>query len=300
MLKSFDNAIYHSIVEQSVDAVIVINRSGDIVSWNASAERVFGYTSSEVIGKYVHDILPAVDLREKANESFCKFKKKGTGPLVGKILQVRGRKKNGEEVHVQFSFNTVEVEGELFAFAFIRDISELILLQEKLRNQATIDDLTGILNRRSYIERAGIAFDMSVRHKEPFTLLMMDIDFFKKINDQYGHLIGDIALKEFTHNISKIIRTEDIFARIGGEEFILALIKTPIDIASSLAERIRFATENLTINTSNLSFKLTVSIGISSIEIDDQSLEQVQSRSDVALYEAKKSGRNCIILNVSK
>lgn len=299
MSKDFDDLVYRSIVENSVDAVVIINRSGDIISWNAAAERMFGYNSSEVIGKYVHDILPSHDLREKANKSFNKFKIKGTGPLVGKVLQVRGLKKNGDEIHVQFSFNTVEVKGELFAFAFLRDISELISLQEKLTHQATIDELTNILNRRAFLKQAEAAYSMSIRHKEPLTLLMMDIDFFKEINDQYGHQAGDIALQEFAKNISEIIRTEDIFGRVGGEEFFLALLKTPINIAVDMAERIRLAIEGVTITTSNLCFRLTVSIGITSIEKGDSSLQEMQNRCDKALYEAKKAGRNRVVLSGS-
>jgi diguanylate cyclase (GGDEF)-like protein/PAS domain S-box-containing protein len=299
MKSDFDELVYRSIVESSMDAVVIINHSGDIIWWNAAAERMFGYDSSEVIGKYVHDILPAHDLREKADNSFNIFKSKGTGPLIGKSLLVRGLRKNGDEFHVQFSPNTVEVKGELYVFAFLRDVSDLVSLQEKLKHQATIDELTGILNRRAFLQQAEAAYNMSTRHKEPLTLLMMDIDFFKKINDQYGHHAGDIALQKFAKNISEITRTEDIFGRVGGEEFFLALIKTPIDIASYLAERIRLATEGLTITTSDLSFTLTVSIGITSIEKGDQSLQEMQNRCDEALYKAKKTGRNRVVLSGS-
>ncbi len=126
---------------------------------------------------------------------------------------------------------------------------------------------------------------------------MMDVGFFTKINDPYGHHAGDIALQAFVKNISKIIRAEDIFGRVGGEEFFLALIKTPIDVASSLAERIRQATAELTITIADLSFKMTVSIGITAIEKGDKSLLEMQNRCDKALYEAKKTGRNRVVLS---
>ncbi len=297
MINDSNELIFRSIVENSLDAVVIINRSGDIIWWNVAAERMFGYDSSEVIGKYVHDILPAHDLREKANKSFKLFKNKGTGPAIGKALLVRGLRKNGDEFHVQFSPNTVDVNGELYVFAFLRDISDLVSLQEKLKYQANIDELTGILNRREFLRQAKTAYEMSIRHKEPLALLMMDIDFFKKINDQYGHHAGDIALQELAKNVSKIIRTEDIFGRVGGEEFFLALIKTPIDIAFHMAERVRLATENMLITTPSFSFKLTVSIGITAIEKGDTSLLELQNRCDNALYEAKKTGRNRVVLS---
>ncbi|MEL0612200.1 diguanylate cyclase [Marinomonas arenicola] len=294
MSTKFDDSVYRSIVENSIDAVVIINRSGDIVSWNSAAEQIFGYTASEAIGKYVHDILPAHDLRDKANKSFQKFKKKGSGPLVGKVLQVRGLKKNGDEVHVQFSFNTAVVNGELFAFAFIRDISELIDLQEKLIFQATVDPLTNLLNRRAFLQQTEAAFNMSKRHKEPLSLLMIDFDFFKEINDQYGHHVGDIVLKEFSSKTSKLLRTEDIIGRIGGEEFVIALTKTPIEYSLKLAERIRVSTENINIKTPGLSVSFTVSIGVSCIENNDESLQQLLERSDKAMYKAKKE-KNCVV-----
>ncbi len=160
MKSGFDEIIYRSIVENSMDAVVIINRSGDIMGWNIAAERMFGYAPSEVIGKYVHDILPAHDLREKANKSFDTFQKKGTGPSIGKSLMVRGLRKNGDEFHVQFSPNTVEVNGELYVFAFLRNISELVSLQEKLKHQATVDELTGILNRREFLQQSEVADNM--------------------------------------------------------------------------------------------------------------------------------------------
>ncbi len=173
-----EDSVYRAIVENSIDAVVIINRSGDIIAWNSAAERIFGYKASEVLGKYVHDILPAHNLRDKANKSFQKFQKKGTGPLVGKVLQVCGLKKNGDEIHVQLSFNTTVVNGELLAFAFMRDISELVVLQDKLEYQATVDHLTNLLNRRAFMIQAEIAFGLSKRHKEPLSLLMIDLDFF--------------------------------------------------------------------------------------------------------------------------
>ncbi|MCP4264751.1 MAG: diguanylate cyclase [Candidatus Brocadiaceae bacterium] len=296
MKTDIDKNIYRSIVENSIDAVVIADQLGNIVFWNDASEKLFGYSSSEVIGEYVHDVLPAYDLRDKANKSFNEFKKKGTGPVIGNTLQIRGLKKNGDEVHVQFSPNTIEVDGKLYIFAFLRDISDLIILQEKLRVQATVDELTGLLNRRSYIERTEIAFSMSLRHKQPLSLLMMDIDNFKKINDKYGHLVGDIMLKAFSSCVSRSIRSEDILARVGGEEFIVAMGNSPIDAALLLAERIRLEIESLLIDTSGHKIRMTVSIGVSSIKSEDRSLEQLQHRCDKALYKAKNSGRNSVEL----
>lgn len=296
MKNELDSDVYRSIVEQSIDAVVIINRSGDIVSWNPSAERLFGYRSEEVLGKYIHDILPTNEHRKKANESFKKFQHKGDGPLVGKMLQVRGVTKSGKEVHVQFSFSTVQVNGELYAFGFLRDISDLIHLQEKLISQSITDELTGIPNLRYYRERANTSFYLSSKNNEDLSLIMLDIDFFKKVNDQYGHQGGDIALQAFASNISQNIRAEDLFARVGGEEFVIALPKTPIEAAAAIAEELRAATEQLVIKTPDTTFQLTVSIGVASLHPGDSSLEDIQNRCDNALYQAKNTGRNRVVM----
>lgn len=93
MRKELDSHFYQVIVEKSINAVVITNSSGDIISWSTTAERIFGYSSSEVMGTYVHDILPAHDLRKKANESFKTFQDKSIGPLIGKSILVRGLKK---------------------------------------------------------------------------------------------------------------------------------------------------------------------------------------------------------------
>jgi len=291
-----DKDVYRAIVENSIDAVIVADQLGNIVFWNDASEKLFGYSFLEVVGKYVHDILPAYNLRDKADKSFNKFKEKGNGPVIGNSLQVRGLKKNGKEVHLQFSPNTIEVDGQLYIFAFLRDISDLITLQEKLRSQAMIDELTGLLNRRSYIERTEIAFSKSIRHKQPLSLMMLDIDYFKKINDKFGHLVGDLTLKAFSNSVAKLIRTEDLLARVGGEEFIIVMENLSIDNALILAERIRSEIDNLLINASGHQIKLTVSIGLASMISDDHSLELLQHRCNKALYQAKNSGRNRVKL----
>jgi diguanylate cyclase (GGDEF)-like protein/PAS domain S-box-containing protein len=289
------NNIFQLIAEKSLDSIIIINSSGHIVFFNDASEKLFGYTFSEVVGKYVHDILPAHDLRNKANKGFKKYQTDNNGPLIGTTVTVRGLKKNGEEVHIQFTLNSINHEGEYFSFSFLRDVTQQVLLQEKLTTQATTDTLTKVLNLRSYNDRASKEFNSAKRHKENFSLLLLDIDFFKKINDQYGHDIGDIALKTFTKTISQTIRQDDIFSRIGGEEFAVALVKVNIDYVLNIAEKIRLLIENLEIRTSSSSFKMTVSIGVAQMESQDNNLRDLQKRSDKALYEAKHSGRNCVV-----
>ncbi|AZG36171.1 sensor domain-containing diguanylate cyclase [Shewanella psychromarinicola] len=289
-----NESTYKTIVKQSTDAVIIADANGNILSWNDCAEQIFGYTEQEVLGKHVHEILPTKKLKIRADASFDKFKKNNDfGPLIGKGIHVQGLTKAGKEVHVHFSPNVTKIDGETIIFAFIRDISDIITLQEKLRLQSTTDELTSILNRRAFLEQFKTAFGLAQRHHEHFSLLLFDIDYFKKINDQYGHHVGDRVIQGFAHHIQQTIRDEDIFGRVGGEEFYLALPRIAQSDAEVVAERIRESIEAMVIITEQYSLSVTTSIGIASLLADD-SCDLIQQRSDVALYRAKNSGRNCV------
>ncbi|OUR64057.1 hypothetical protein A9Q79_08280 [Methylophaga sp. 42_25_T18] len=291
-----DNEAFRAIVESSIDAVVIINREGDIVFWNSAAELMFGYSETDVLGKYVHDILPTHDQREKADESFKKFQEVGTGPLVGKILQVKGLKKNGDIIDVQLSFNTVDIHGELFAYGFLRDISDMVARQENLEEQASIDGLTHTLNRRAFLEQSEKAFSFAKRHDSTLSVLMLDLDFFKEINDSFGHDAGDVALELFANKISSMLREEDLFGRIGGEEFCIVLPNSTVENSAIVAEKIRKEIEVQTISTAEKTLKISVSIGLSSLEEADSSIIEMQKRADSALYEAKRTGRNKVVV----
>lgn len=289
-----NESTYKTIVKQSTDAVIISDANGIILSWNDCAEQIFGYTEQEVLGHHVHAFLPTKKFKARADASFAKFKHNHDfGPTIGKGIHVQGLTKAGKEVHVHFSPNVTKINGETIIFAFIRDISEFISLQEKLRLQSTTDELTGILNRRAFLEQFKTAFGLAQRHQEDFSLLLFDIDNFKQVNDQYGHQVGDRVIIAFTQNIQQIIRDEDILGRVGGEEFYLVLPKTSGSEAKVVAERIRNSIESQVIITDNHSLSVTTSIGIASLLVED-SVDLIQQRSDVALYLAKNSGRNCV------
>ncbi|MFC3024925.1 GGDEF domain-containing protein [Vibrio zhugei] len=265
-----DTRVYEAIVKNATDAVIVTDFEGNITLWNQSAEDIFGYSEGEVLGKYVHDVLPVHELRERADTAFRKFQvNRGHGPLIGKGIHVKGLTKQGKPIHVHFSPNVIELNGETIIYVFIRDITEIIELQEKLRVQSTTDELTGVFNRRAFLDNFKKAFNLAQRKSLPLSLLLFDIDFFKKVNDQFGHQTGDLVIKLFAQSVSGMIRDEDIFGRVGGEEFYLALPATSALDALEIAERIRKAIELLEIPTNSTNLRITTSIGLTSATAND-------------------------------
>ena len=159
----------------------------------------------------------------------------------------------------------------------------------QLEDAAYVDTLTGIGNRRYLQEKAEVFF----ADKQSGVVILIDIDKFKQVNDQYGHDIGDNVLKNLSKKVSDYIRQDDIFARYGGEEFIILLPKCELDISMIKAEAIRHAVESTRTTTESGPLQITVSMGVYEIQQKD-SLENAIKYADIALYKAKENGRNCI------
>mgnify|MGYP000104786788 FL=1 len=165
-------------------------------------------------------------------------------------------------------------------------------MEEELTKLATTDPLTGVANRRFFAERMESELVRFKRFGNPASFLMLDIDFFKKINDSYGHAIGDVALKEFARIARESLRKTDLVGRLGGEEFGILLTETDIDGAMIFAERLRYKIANNIVYTDVANITFTVSIGISEYSLSDEEVEGIIARADEALYEAKNTGRN--------
>lgn len=170
---------------------------------------------------------------------------------------------------------------------------ELNNINVKLNILATIDSLSGVKNRRSFFESCGPMVSYNRREKKQLAVLMIDIDKFKLINDNYGHGIGDDIIKLMAQTTLNTLRKSDVFGRLGGEEFAAVLPSTSIRGAKKAADNIREEIENLDyISSKSQVIKFTVSIGIAMLQAHDVDLDAVLHRADLALYKAKKLGRN--------
>lgn len=286
----FSGETFRRVADASIDAIVVIDRGGAIRYWNQAAARLFEYRPEEVIGQYVNDILPPPAAREKVDAAFRHYQQTGSEEVSGSLISGQVLSKSGRAIHVQFSFNVLEVDGEQWAYAFIRDISEIVKLEAKLRHLAMVDELTGVLNRRAFEAQGRQAYSRALRERKPLCVLMLDLDHFKTINDQLGHAGGDRALQRFAECVERSLRDEDIFGRTGGEEFCIALLGNTLEQARTLANRIRLAVAEELVPEG--APKLTVSIGCAQLHAEETGLADVQRRADLALYQAKREGRN--------
>jgi two-component system, cell cycle response regulator len=172
--------------------------------------------------------------------------------------------------------------------------------QEKLLREmyesSTRDSLTGLYNRRHFDERIKAEFAYAKRHQLDVGFVMVDVDFFKRVNDTYGHAAGDVVLKYVATSLAKQLRTEDVIARVGGEEFAILLRGIGIDGARRLGERLRVNIESLPIAAEGIPIAVTISGGCAALsETEDQSPKSLFGLADQRLYEAKRSGRNRVV-----
>ena len=200
-------------------------------------------------------------------------------------------------------FNERELEARIYATLRTKSLQnelrkrneELQELLHKVEVMALTDPLTGLYNRRRFYESLKREFATSKRYKHPLTCIMMDIDYFKKINDEYGHMTGDEVLKGLSDLISATVREVDIVSRFGGEEFTVLLPHTTIDKSLIGAERLMDKIRKKTFKREGAKFKITVSMGISSIDdIKDGNEDDLIRFADIAMYKAKENGRDRI------
>lgn len=186
--------------------------------------------------------------------------------------------------------------GVFFHFYGNRSISYFVRMRashEKLVHMATHDTLTGVLNARAYYASCDQLIELAKRNRTPYTVLFVDLDHFKTINDTYGHAAGDIVLKSVALALGQSIRPSDALGRIGGEEFSIFLPNTPMEGAAQLAEKVRQAIENLMpLIAAQQRIRITASIGVARNQCSNQSMLEIQQQADQAMYVAKSKGRN--------
>ncbi len=177
-------------------------------------------------------------------------------------------------------------------FGFSSTVVDQVRTNERLLTLAMTDPLTGILNRRHFLSASTAELSRVKRYGFPLTLLMIDIDNFKAVNDTYGHSVGDIVIRTIATTCRTALRLPDILARYGGEEFVVTMPQTAEPEAKRVAERLRESLSAAEIDTKDGKLSVTVSIGLAQWITSDNSIEDTIERADQALYAAKRAGKN--------
>lgn len=285
--------------EASQDGMIMIDDTGHVVFWNRAAEAIFGYSREEMLGKPLHQVVAIGADADRAAHAFPGFAQSGEGAAVGVVTELVTRRKDGVIFPVELSLGSFRHQGRWWAVGTVRDVTERKRAEALLLELATTDGLTGLSNRRHFMERGRAELGRSRRTGAPVCCLMFDVDHFKKVNDTHGHDAGDAVLRALACAVRDSLRDIDLLGRLGGEEFGALLPETGIEDALLVAERLRVAVAEMGLMHGGAPLAVTISLGVACALGEGESLEGLLKRADGALYEAKQSGRNRVVASRS-
>lgn len=282
---------YAAMVESvSAFGIFLIDARGHIMSWNQGAERQTGLKPEQVLKQpyatLYDDAARAAGLPQQVL-GFAKYH----DHFRDEHLR---RRANGEQYTAQATLDVIrDDQGRHTGFVeVVRDVTEERTRHAALYRQATVDSLTGLPNRANFEETANREIERAIRDHDPLSVAVGDIDSFKLVNDTHGHHVGDIALKHVAGVMQRSLRKIDSVGRIGGEEFALLLPRANTGPAIELCERLRVQLCTSTFDSPVGPLRVTISIGVATLDRDAADLKTLLERADKGLYKAKRNGRN--------
>lgn len=297
------NEFLETLLDNLETNIFVINDQMEIQEFNNSSKKIANLDLNDLYGKKCGDVMQCASAVEE-NKGCGETSKCSRCPLRNSVHNsifndshtnkqiitredyVCGKK---EEKFFLYSSKKIVYDNKDMSLVLIDDITDIEKSRKKLHQLSITDELTGVYNRRFIFETIKKEIERSDRTGGTYTLMLIDIDFFKKVNDLCGHVQGDVVLKTIATKIKDHIRNMDSFGRFGGEEFILLLPETNLELALICAERLRKFVEG--IQFQKIGYPVTVSIGVGQY-LSGESLECIIDRVDKALYKAKSNGRN--------
>ena len=260
-------------------------------AWSDEFYRLLGYEVGEVEPSYslvLHHVHP--EDRESVDASYRTFLEEGA-PLDIEFRYADSHGRPGfARTQIEMEFDQKGKPRNIFGT--LQDITARKRGEEELVRLATTDFLTGLFNRRHFMALAEKEFPRAKRYGDELSLIMLDADKFKEVNDSYGHNVGDFVLKSLASIGLSMLRDVDVFGRVGGEEFAVLLPSTPLERAVLVAEKLRAAITGAVVPLEQGELRVTVSLGVTSLRADTKNVDMMLKEADEALYSAKKNGRN--------
>jgi diguanylate cyclase (GGDEF)-like protein/PAS domain S-box-containing protein len=279
----------NQLLDSSPDAMIISDRYGNIKNVNVKASQLFGYTKEEFHRLNVANLMPSrIENHDKRIESFFKH---STNREMGEGKTLYAVNKSQKEFPVEISLNLAELDGRKVAITIIRDVTEKRQIQAALIRNANFDSLTGLPNRKLIQDRLLQSMSQADRYRKKFGVLFIDLDDFKKVNDNFSHEVGDSLLKCIANILTKLLRSEDTIGRLSGDEFLVIAQDANQASLSKIASKIlQLFTEIDYIAGNKVS--IGCSVGISIYPDNGDTCEDLIRNADLAMYQAKNVGKN--------
>jgi len=284
---------YRVLVDGSIQGIIV-HKNFTPLFCNLAYAQIFGFENEQTLMDS-NSILPLI-----ASEYHHQAHQENHALLTGekRVIknEVKGVRIDGSIVWISLLSRTVQWDGEKAIQVTVMDITEQQQLRERLERRANYDVLTNLLTRRAFDELLRKEFACCQLHSNSLSCVLIDIDNFKIINDQNGHLVGDQVLQLFSSTCNTSLRKSDFIGRWGGDEFVLILPNTALEQAALIAERLCADISKLRVTADSSSLNFSVSIGVSTLSDDNFSVEMLLSEADRALYKAKREGKGRVAI----
>ena len=284
-------ARFRQMIETSPVAIVLARMPDFFITYiNQHAAELFNQTQAGALSMRAFELY-------KVRQNFTEQVKNIQAGLSQQNIEVLMQQKDGQPFWGSLSLSLSETAQSSTLMIGISDITTKKQLETELQHRATIDGLSGLFNRSYFTERANHEIARAKRNQQPLVVIMLDIDHFKRINDSWGHDIGDKAIQSLAELCRSTLRDIDLIGRIGGEEFAILLPETTLEQAFPVAERLRQRIEAQRISLpDNQVLNFTASLGLSILVPDDQKIDRILKRADQALYQAKNGGRNQTVI----
>ncbi|WP_027179701.1 sensor domain-containing diguanylate cyclase [Maridesulfovibrio bastinii] len=283
------------------DGLVLMDETGAVQHFNSAAVKLFNFSESDFMGLKLREYVRLNDnVEDDINLLTADYSDNPASlTCTTGVLDVVCTRSDGTVFNGSIAVSPLRREGQWWIVWSIRDVTDRKEAEEKLIRLATTDSLTGLVNRRVFMEKSQAELERAKRYNHPLSMMMLDIDHFKRVNDTYGHDAGDDVLQGLANVVLGVLRQVDCFARIGGEEFAVLLPDTDQDGAVNVAERVREAVEKTSIVSRSGELFITISIGVSTLSGNIDDLERMLKTADVALYASKRNGRNMVSISSS-
>ena len=309
-----------AVVNGALDGIITIDSAGNIMEFNPAAERIFGYSQADVIGKSLGDMIVPPATRSAHHNAHTAFVQTGKKHIFDRRIELNAMRADGTEFPVELTITSLKEAGTSLVTGFIRDISQQKKAQLEIENLAYYDTLTGLPNRRLLVDRFQQAVMTAKRMKTTCALIFLDLDHFKLLNDTKGHDIGDQLLIAVAARLKNAMRGDDTVARLSGDEFIIIIENIDGDRSRAYQQASEVAQKLLTVLNSSyqlnmFEFIATASLGITMFDGNDTAIvsntspnnpsepstntlarqytfEDHLRHADTAMYQSKAAGRN--------